>query len=70
MQPFNSDKAPAAVGPYSHGVRTGNLFYSSGQVPLTLKGKIVQTMSLSRQGRFSTISELYWKRPISTTAIL
>lgn len=41
MQPFNSDKAPAAVGPYSHGVRTGNLFYSSGQVPLTLEGEIV-----------------------------
>lgn len=41
MQPINSDKAPAAVGPYSHGVRTGNLFYSSGQVPLTLEGNIV-----------------------------
>lgn len=41
MQPINSDKAPAAVGPYSHGVRTGNLFYSSGQVPLTMEGKIV-----------------------------
>ena len=41
MQPINSDKAPAAVGPYSHGVRTGNLFYSSGQVPLTLEGEIV-----------------------------
>lgn len=41
MQPINSDKAPKAVGPYSHGVRTGNLFYSSGQVPLTLEGKIV-----------------------------
>ena len=41
MQPINSDKAPAAVGPYSHGVRTGDLFYSSGQVPLTLEGEIV-----------------------------
>lgn len=41
MQPINSDKAPKAVGPYSHGVRTGNLFYSSGQVPLTLEGEIV-----------------------------
>ena len=41
MQLINSDKAPAAVGPYSHGVRTGNLFYSSGQVPLTLEGNIV-----------------------------
>ena len=26
--------APAAVGPYSHAVRTGNLLFCSGQVPL------------------------------------
>jgi 2-iminobutanoate/2-iminopropanoate deaminase len=26
--------APAAVGPYSHAVRTGNLVFISGQVPL------------------------------------
>jgi 2-iminobutanoate/2-iminopropanoate deaminase len=41
MEPINSNKAPAAVGPYSQGVKTGNLFYSSGQVPLTLQGEIV-----------------------------
>lgn len=41
MEPINSNKAPVAVGPYSHGVKTGNLFYSSGQVPLTLQGEIV-----------------------------
>lgn len=26
--------APAAIGPYSHGVSTGNLFYTSGQIAL------------------------------------
>ena len=26
--------APAAVGPYSHAVRTGDLLFCSGQVPL------------------------------------
>jgi len=34
MQAFNSDDAPKAVGPYSHGVRVGNLLYLSGQIPL------------------------------------
>lgn len=34
MQSFNSPKAPAAVGPYSHGVRVGNLLFCSGQIPL------------------------------------
>jgi 2-iminobutanoate/2-iminopropanoate deaminase len=26
--------APAAIGPYSHAVRTGNLLFCSGQIPL------------------------------------
>ena len=29
-----SDKAPAAVGPYVHGVQVGNLFFISGQLGL------------------------------------
>ena len=31
---INADKAPAAVGPYVHGVEIGNLFFSSGQLGL------------------------------------
>ena len=29
----STDKAPAAIGPYSQAVRTGDLVYSSGQIP-------------------------------------
>lgn len=29
-----TSKAPAAVGPYSQGVRTGNLIFTSGQLPI------------------------------------
>lgn len=29
-----SDKAPAPIGPYSQAIRTGNLVFVSGQVPL------------------------------------
>jgi reactive intermediate/imine deaminase len=29
-----TDKAPAAIGPYSQAVRTGNTVYFSGQIPL------------------------------------
>lgn len=29
-----TDKAPAAVGPYSQGVVTGNLVFTAGQVPI------------------------------------
>lgn len=37
----HSDKAPAAVGPYSQGIRAGNLLFISGQLGLdTDTGKI------------------------------
>lgn len=31
---ISTDKAPAAIGPYSQAVRTGNTVYFSGQIPL------------------------------------
>ena len=31
---FHSDDAPAAIGPYSQAVQTGNLVFISGQIPL------------------------------------
>jgi 2-iminobutanoate/2-iminopropanoate deaminase len=36
-----TDKAPAAIGPYSQGVIVNNLFFSSGQIPLTANGEMV-----------------------------
>lgn len=30
----NTDQAPAAIGPYSQGIITGNLIITSGQLPL------------------------------------
>lgn len=33
-QPVATDKAPKAIGPYSQGVRSGNLLFVSGQVPI------------------------------------
>jgi reactive intermediate/imine deaminase len=33
-QPIHSDLAPAAIGPYSQAIRSGNTVYLSGQTPL------------------------------------
>lgn len=33
-QPIHSDRAPAAIGPYSQAVRCGGTVYLSGQIPL------------------------------------
>ncbi|MEI4790852.1 2-iminobutanoate/2-iminopropanoate deaminase [Bacillus sp. FJAT-53060] len=33
--------APAAIGPYSQGIIVNNMFYSSGQIPLTPDGDFI-----------------------------
>lgn len=41
--PIHSDRAPAAIGPYSQATRAGNLVFLSGQVPLDpATGDLVQ----------------------------
>ena len=32
MKPISTDKAPAAIGPYSQGYEAGNLVFTSGQI--------------------------------------
>ena len=34
MKALNTDKAPAAIGPYSQAIQVGNLVYTSGQIPI------------------------------------
>jgi 2-iminobutanoate/2-iminopropanoate deaminase len=41
MKIINTLEAPAAIGPYSQGITVNNLFYSSGQIPLTAEGELI-----------------------------
>ncbi|AST95566.1 MULTISPECIES: RidA family protein [Shouchella] len=41
MKVVHTNEAPAAIGPYSQGIIVGNLFFSSGQIPLTPAGELV-----------------------------
>ncbi|NRB37291.1 MAG: RidA family protein [Pseudomonadales bacterium] len=41
LKAIQTDKAPAAIGPYSQAVQAGNMLYCSGQIPL-----IPETMEL------------------------
>ena len=34
LQKISTDKAPAAIGPYSQGIVLGNIFFASGQIPI------------------------------------
>ena len=42
MKPISSDTAPAAIGPYSQAMRSGNLLFTSGSIPVDpASGEIV-----------------------------
>lgn len=42
MRKVETKNAPQAIGPYSQGIIVNNLFFSSGQIPLTAEGKLVE----------------------------
>lgn len=41
MKKVTTTNAPAAIGPYAQGMIVNNMFYSSGQIPLTAAGEMV-----------------------------
>ncbi|MCM3723936.1 MAG: RidA family protein [Solibacillus isronensis] len=42
MKTVSTTNAPAAIGPYAQGIVVNNMFYSSGQIPLTASGELVE----------------------------
>ena len=42
MEYVSTTKAPAAIGPYAQGIIVNGMFYSSGQIPLTAEGELVE----------------------------
>jgi len=47
-EPIRTDAAPAAIGPYSQGIRAGRFVFASGQLPLTPEGELI-TDDIERQ---------------------
>ncbi len=51
-EPISAPDAPAAVGPYVHAIRTGNLLFCSGQIPLDPRtGDLVGAGAGAQAGR-------------------
>ncbi len=50
---INTDKAPAAIGPYSQGIVTGNLLFSSGQLPIDPKTGKLSEGSIEEQAHIA-----------------
>ena len=50
-QPIHTDSAPAAVGPYSQAVRSGNTVFLSGQIPLDPATGVLVAGDIATQAR-------------------
>ncbi|NLW40755.1 MAG: RidA family protein [Tissierellia bacterium] len=48
---ISTDKAPAAVGPYSQGVKAGNLIFTSGQLPIDPETKELSKGNIEKETR-------------------
>ncbi|MDL2307284.1 Rid family detoxifying hydrolase [Desulfovibrio sp. OttesenSCG-928-C06] len=51
MEQINVKGAPAAIGPYSHAVKAGDLLFISGQVPLNPETGEVSGSTIAEQTR-------------------
>ena len=49
MKKIHTDKAPAAIGPYSQAMVVGNLVYTSGQIPINPATGNIEATDISSQ---------------------
>ena len=42
MEAITTNRAPAAIGPYSQAIKCNGLLFTSGQIPLNAEGKLVE----------------------------
>ena len=53
---ISTEKAPAAIGPYSQAVRVGNLVYTSGQIPIDPATGVFAEGGIKEQTRQSLLN--------------
>ena len=56
MTPINATGAPAAIGPYVHAIRVGDLLFTSGQIPLDLKGGMAEGIEAQTEQVFDNLA--------------
>ncbi|MCX4296270.1 MAG: RidA family protein [Lachnospiraceae bacterium] len=53
MKKISTDKAPAAIGPYSQAVLAGDFLYASGQIPINPETGNVEVQDITAQAEQS-----------------
>lgn len=59
MKVISNEKAPSAIGPYSQAVVSGNLLYTSGQIPIIPEtGELAQGLEAQAHQVFRNLAAL------------
>ena len=59
MEQVSTNKAPAAIGPYSQAIKTGNLLFTSGQIPLNPEtSEIPEGVEAQAEQAFTNVKNL------------
>jgi len=71
MEFLTTDKAPAAIGPYSQAVKYNGLLYTSGQIALKLNGEMVEN-DIKKQTRqiFTNIEAILSASEVTVNEVL
>ena len=56
MKKISTDKAPAAIGPYSQAVAAGGFLYASGQIPINPETGTVEAQGIVAQAEQAMIN--------------
>lgn len=51
LKKVSTDKAPAAIGPYSQAIVVGNIVFTSGQIPINPASGNVETTTIEAQAK-------------------
>lgn len=78
MKVISTEKAPAAIGPYSQAMETGNLVFTSGQIPIDpadgqiVKGGIAEQAEqvMKNLGRVLEAAGCCYESAVKTTCFL
>ncbi len=59
MEQVSTNKAPAAIGPYSQAIKVGNLLFTSGQIPLNPEtSEIPEGVEAQAEQAFTNVKNL------------
>lgn len=78
MKKISTEKAPAAIGPYSQATVTGNLVFTSGQIPINPETSAIDAVGIEAQaeqvmknlGAVLTAAGSSYEKTVKTTCFL